>query len=122
MARSTRCPNTWIASAHVGWVPRVAQCGQLPTEYATSVDIPVSIFMVRFNQSGSGTGVLAVHHDGAPTVFCRPVVPNRQTELVRLTSGVSVQSEIPHLAGAASLHLGLHPGVRDHQSSIVEYL
>ncbi len=88
---------------------RVAQGRELAAEDAAGVDVDRAVEPIRFRNRR----VAVNDHRRAP-VFGSPVVTHRQAELVGLAAGLAVQGKVANLAGAASLHLGLHPGVRDH--------
>ena len=90
---------------------RVTQGGQFAAEHAAGVDVdrPVQPFRL-------GDGRVAVDDGRRPSVFRRPVVADRQAELVGLAGRLAVEGEVPHLARASTLHLFLHPGVSDDQT------
>src|SRR5271166_6969590 len=45
---------------------------------------------------------------------------DREAEFVRLAGGFAVEGKVPYLARAPPLHLLLHPGVGDHELTVVE--
>src|SRR4029077_15142737 len=57
-----------------------------------------------------------------PAVLRRPVVADRKSELVRLACRFTIESAVAHLPRSASLHLGLHAGVREDQSAAIEHV
>ena len=93
----------------------VTQRGQFPAEHAAGIDVDRAVQPFRL-----GNWRMPINHHRLATILSRPVVAHRKPELVGLSGGFSVQRKIPHLAGAASLHLLLHAGVCDDELALIE--
>src|SRR5258708_12342915 len=55
------------------------------------------------------------------SILSRPIVANRQAKLVRLASGLTIESKVPDLARAAALHGFLHARMGDDEFPVIEH-
>ena len=95
----------------------IAQGGQPPAEHAPGVDADGPVQPLRL-----GDGRVAVDDHRRAAVVLRPGITNGQAVFVRLPGRVAVEGKVPHLARAASLHVGGQAGVRDDQLAVVEHV
>ena len=85
------------------------------TEDAAGIDVDGVVEPERL-----GHRRVSVDDESLAAIVRRPVVADRQAELIRLAGGLAVEGELANRARAATLHLLLQAGVGDDQLPVVE--